>query len=166
MTKPTGLPRKPSTRIYTSPALNKIEAIGLETICDRIASGESYAAIAESIGVSHGGLHNWLSLPAHIESSVRARTVSAEAWLDKGMKVLESSLSKSGDIDPAAARAIAQECARRAAIRNPQYNERNSTQTVVGDASKPITLIKRVILQSPEPVGHIIEHAKQAKLDS
>jgi len=35
-------------------------------------------------------------------------------------------MSKSGDIDPHAARAFAQECARRASIRNPQYRERTS----------------------------------------
>ena len=44
------------------------------------------------------------------------------------MKTIESSLSKSGDVDPTAARAYAQECARRAAIRNPKYREQRGVE--------------------------------------
>ncbi|SRR5213593_2044801 len=63
-----------------------------------------------------------------IQRSARAMRQSAEAWLDRGMRVLQDALDKKGNVDPTAARAYAIECARRAAIRNPQYRERNHVE--------------------------------------
>ena len=104
-----------------------LDAIGIETICDRIGAGESQRDIVAGLGMSVMGLNRWLHANAdHALQSARARSESAEAWLDKGLAAIESSMSKSGDVDPHAARAYAQECARRAAIRNPQYRERTS----------------------------------------
>lgn len=102
-------------------------AIDIDATIDRIASGESQASIARSYNVSASTLHNYLSAtPDLIARSARARLISAEAWLDRGLAVIESSLSKSGDVDAGAARAYAQECARRAAIRNPAYRDKLS----------------------------------------
>ena len=54
--------------------------------------------------------------------------------LDKGLAVIEASFPKGlGGIDASAARAYAQECARRAAIRNPQYREKRDNTLSVPD---------------------------------
>ena len=121
-----------------SPAKEAIDLVGIDAICERIEAGETYSEIAQSIGVSVGALYSWLNEDTErYDASVRARTSSAEAWLDRGLKTIAGSLLKSGDIDPSAARAYAQECARRAAIRNPQYSERKNVE-LSGDPDRPI----------------------------
>ena len=121
---------------------------GIDVLCEAIVRGESYRTICAEYGVSIGTVYNWLNeTQATTEQSARARSLSAEAWLDKGMDVLQSSLSKSGDVDPSAARAIAQECARRAAIRNPQYRDKTETALTGADgAAITFALIERVIV--------------------
>ena len=115
-------------RQYQTEALDKLEAIGHETICGWIEDGESQAEIAERIGVSKGSLSGWLNRDKYAERSARAREMSAESWLDRGLKTLEQALDKTGGIDANAAKAYAQECARRAAIRNPRYVEKTAHQ--------------------------------------
>lgn len=94
----------------------------LEAIWSRIESGDSQAEIARDLGVVPSTLSELLNKPEHAERSARARELSAEAWLDRGLRALEEAPADSNEI--ARARAIAQECARRAAIRNPRYSEK------------------------------------------
>lgn len=107
---------------------SQLDEIGLEPICERIESGESQAEIARSIGVSPAWLSMWLNRPENAERSARAREMSAESWLDRGLEALERALQKDGNTDSTAAKAYAQECARRAAIRNPKYIEKTAHQ--------------------------------------
>jgi len=102
----------------------------LDAILSRIADGESQAEIARSLGVAPSTLSEYLNKPEHAERSARARSLSAEAWLDRGLQALTDAPADSNEI--ARARAIAQECARRAAIRNPQYSERHKHE-ISGD---------------------------------
>ena len=100
-------------------------AAQIDEIIQRIESGESYSDIARSLSVNVSTVWRWCEADDETaQRSARAREKSAESWLDRGLAVIESSLSKSGDVDPSAARAFAQECARRAAIRNPQYRDK------------------------------------------
>lgn len=98
----------------------------LEEILERIEDGESQASIAASLKVSTGALSAYLNRDGVAERSAQARQSSAEAWLDKGLQAIKDAMDKSSGLDATAARAYAQECARRAAIRNPRYNERLS----------------------------------------
>lgn len=107
-----------------SPARDKLDAIGIEAICERIKAGETQNEIAKSIGVSTGSLSMWMDNDQNLEQSARARAASAEAWLDRGLECIASALAKDGGIDASAAKAYAQECARRAAIRNPKYRDK------------------------------------------
>ena len=75
---------------------------------------------------------------------------SAEAWLDKGLAKIESSMSKSGDVDPSAARAYAQECARRAAIRNPIYKDKAQVDLHVKVTRSEAEIESRIIELSAE----------------
>lgn len=116
---------------------SQIDEIGLEAVCERIENGESQAEIAKSIGVSPSTLSAWLNLPENAERSARAREASAESWLDRGLGKLEAACDKSSGIDASAARAYAQECARRAAIRNPRYVEKTAHEHA-GPAGGPM----------------------------
>lgn len=109
---------------HQSPAKDKLEAIGIDAICERIKAGETQNEIAKSIGVSTGSLSMWMDNDQNLEQSARARAASAEAWLDRGLECIASALKKEGGIDASAAKAYAQECARRAAIRNPKYRDK------------------------------------------
>ena len=106
----------------------------LDAVLDRIMSGDSQAEIARDIGLSPARLSELLSADDEIaERSARARSISAEAWLDRGLAVIESSLKKEDGIDATAAKAYAQECARRAAIRNPTYSDKQRHEVTGAD---------------------------------
>lgn len=96
-----------------------------DDIIARILSGETYREIAGVYGVAVSMLHTWIA--GDEERCARARDAlerSAEAWLDRGLMTIGSALRRDSDIDPSAARAYAQECARRAAVRNHRYRDR------------------------------------------
>lgn len=118
---------------------SQLDEIGLEHICQRIESGDSQAEIARSLGVSPALVSMWLNKPEHAERSARAREASAESWLDRGLDVLERALDKTGTTDATAAKAYAQECARRAAIRNPKYVEKTAHQHSGGIKVQAVT---------------------------
>lgn len=119
-------------------------AIDMEDVLQRVESGESYLDIADALGISRSLLHIRLEeTPEILALSARAKEKSAEAWLDKGLAVIASSLSKNGDIDASAARAYAQECARRAAIRNPRYRDKVD-QTLSAPDGGPVRFAKEM----------------------
>lgn len=116
-----------------------LDEIGLEAICERIEGGDSQAEIARSFGVSPSRLSAWLNREDNAVRSARAREMSAESWLDRGLETLERALDKGGNTDAMAAKAYAQECARRAAIRNPKYVEKTAHQHSGGIKVQAVT---------------------------
>lgn len=117
-------------------------------IIERIYAGKSQAEIALDLGVSAGSVSMWLNRDADtIERSARARAASAEAWLDRGLQAVFDSLKRTSGIDSNAARTFAQECARRAAIRNPAYRERTGVE-ITGAKGGPVRTIATTV--SPE----------------
>jgi predicted transcriptional regulator len=113
----------------------------IDWIIEQIRSGQSQASIAKALGVSTGSVSMWLDRDADtIERSARARIASAEAWLDRGLEAVESALMRDSGVDATAARAVAQECARRAAVRNPAYREKTGVE-ITGAAGGPIRTI-------------------------
>ena len=127
-------------------------SIDIESVLERIYAGESQADIAASLGISPARLSVFLNQDEETaKRSARAREESAEGWLDKGLAVIQSALDKEGGIDAGAARAYAQECARRAAIRNPRYRESNKTE-LTGPNGGPVQIseVRRTIVD-PKP---------------
>jgi len=118
-------------------ASDKLDDVGITAISERILDGDTFGEIAESIGVSRHALADWLEKPEHKDISARAREDSAEAWLDKGLKQIKDGIYKDSGIDAGAARAYAQECARRASIRNARYREKVA---LGGDTDNPINV--------------------------
>ena len=135
---------------WLTPAKDSLEQVGIEMLCERIEAGESYRELAESLGIAVSTVHAYLCLPNNLERSERARTKSAEAWLDRGLVMIESSLSKSGDVDPSAARAYAHECARRAAVRNPVYKDKAQVDLHVKVSRSEAEIESRIIELSAE----------------
>ncbi|MGL4575570.1 MAG: hypothetical protein ACRCV9_12380 [Burkholderiaceae bacterium] len=121
------------------------DAADLEAICQRIEAGDSQAEIAASLGVSQYTLSVFLAKEENTKRSARARLASAEAWLDKGLKVIESALDKQGGIDASAAKAYEQACARRAALRNPAYRDKHD-HTLTGADGGPVETVTRIEL--------------------
>ena len=116
--------------------------INIEEALQRIEAGESQREIA-SFGVA-GTLNEHLNKPENAERSARARSISAESWLDRGLAYV---LDENTDL--ARARIVAQECARRAAIRNPAYRESSKTE-LTGANGGPVAFqaVERLIVDS------------------
>lgn len=106
-----------------------------DEILDRIMDGDSMTEIAKDIGTSKTSLLRYLTSPELADRSARAKEESAEAWLDKGLEAVRAAMDKSSGLDSNAARAYAQECARRAAIRNPRYRDSSKVE-LSGSVSK------------------------------
>lgn len=125
-----------------------IPAEALEWALEQIYEGVSQASIALQLSVSTGHLSESLNAEPWRERSARARAASAEAWLDKGLAVVEAAIYdpafKGTGMDSGAARAYAQECARRAAIRNPTYREKTGVE-LTGPAGGPIRTIAATV---------------------
>ena len=98
-------------------AAAKLDAVGLDGICERIANGESLTQIAKAVGVAVGSLCAWIGNPDVPERSSRvreARVASAEVWYDKGLDyLLDESLEVSR------ARELALHCRKKAAVLKP-----------------------------------------------
>lgn len=70
-------------------AMAKLDELGVDAFCDRIVGGESYTAIAQSIGVSVASVCNWLALDVERSARVReADRLSARTAEDKAEQVL------------------------------------------------------------------------------
>lgn len=120
-------------------SVQQLDDAGIEAICQRIEAGETQREIAASYSLDVAALNRWLhATPEKDQRTARAKVISAEAWLDRGLEAVAQALPKSGQIDASAARAYAQECARRAAIRNPAYRDGHkvevSGQVSIADA--------------------------------
>ena len=72
---------------------DRIEAFGIEAVCERLANGVTMTAIAEEIGVTIGKLSQWIS--SDEEHSARAREArihAARIWDEKALSVIEQAL--------------------------------------------------------------------------
>lgn len=142
-TSKTGRPRRPSHA-------RRLDALGIEVICQRIECGESQAEIAASLGMPPSVLNQWLH--ASDERSARTREAmqaSAEGWLDRGLAALVLA-STSEEVHRA--RAIEQHCARRAAIRNPaRYGDRRQVQHSGSMGLESLVVMSEMYESPPAP---------------
>ena len=109
-----------------------------------VEQGLTYDEIAKQMGVARSTLLGKLD-EADASAHMRARSSSAESWLDRGLMKLEEALDKESGVDSSAARAYEQACARRAALRNPAYKESKTTE-LTGPNGGPIKTVTRIEL--------------------
>lgn len=71
----------------------RIEAFGIEAVCERLANGVTMTAIAEEIGVTVGKLSQWIaSDEEHSARAREARIHAARIWDEKALSVIEQAL--------------------------------------------------------------------------
>jgi len=109
-----------------------------------VEQGLTYDEIAKQMGVARSTLLGKLD-EADASAHANARSSSAESWLDRGLMKLEEALDKESGVDSSAARAYEQACARRAALRNPQYREKQQHEHSGKDGA-PIETVTKVVL--------------------
>ena len=76
-------------------AIARLDAEGIDNICDRIVGGQTYTEIAEDLGVSIGAFIAWIASEG--ERSVRAREAriqAAQSWDDKAEKIIADAKSQ------------------------------------------------------------------------
>lgn len=69
----------------------KLDELGDDAFFARVANGESYTRIAESLGIRHHSIEQWIA--ASDSRSARAlevRTATGKVWDEKAERVLES----------------------------------------------------------------------------
>ena len=92
-------------------------------ICSRMIQGESISEIAADLGVNVETMRGFCSRPENEQLFARAKQLSAEAWLERGLKYALTSPRDPVEIQRA--RLLEQHCARRAALYDPAgYSER------------------------------------------
>ena len=71
-------------------AKEKLNALGVDGICEFISEGLTLTAIAQQIGVSIGSLIGWIEAEPERSARVReARSASARIWDEKAVEVIE-----------------------------------------------------------------------------
>ncbi|MBK8772451.1 MAG: hypothetical protein IPM06_18790, partial [Rhizobiales bacterium] len=81
-------------------AAQRLDAIGIDAICERLTAGESQKAIANSLGIWASHFAEWLAADEERSARAReARTISARHWDDQAESVLlEADEDKPGSI--------------------------------------------------------------------
>lgn len=72
---------------------DRIEAFGIEAVCERLSNGMTMTALAEEIGVTVGKLSQWIaSDEEHSARAREARIHAARIWDEKALSVVEQAL--------------------------------------------------------------------------
>jgi hypothetical protein len=139
------------------PARIPLEREGIESLCGRIRAGETMRKISSSLNIDVAALHRYLRAPENTLATDMALRDSAEALLDCGLQTLIDAAGKD-NAEVTRAKAIAQEYARRAAIRNPRYSDRQNVE-LSGPDGGPITSQAAVVVYVPHNGrdGNIVE---------
>jgi hypothetical protein len=131
----------------------KLAALGIDVICERMAGGESQRSIARSAGVSIASLCQWFAACSKRSARAReGRAQSAMHWDEEADTVL-----RNADVDTPGAVAIARERAShfrwRARVYNPRdYGERT---IVAGDAENPVHVVSKFVADADDLVKKI-----------
>lgn len=111
-------------------AIAKLDALGLDEFCARVADGHSYRAIGRSIGVGASAIIDWLAVDS--ERSARAhaaRVLASQSFDEMAEEVLLTGKNphdaNAATLDPQTRREIAAHYRWRARVVNPRvYGEK------------------------------------------
>jgi hypothetical protein len=76
-----------------TPAQDKLNAIGIEVICERIANCETFREITKDVGVGLGVFSGWLI--KHSEQYARAMELRADKMADDILQIADDGLNDS-----------------------------------------------------------------------
>lgn len=104
----------------------KLDALGIDGMCERLRDGKSYREISEEIGVSKASVANWIAAkPERSARAQEARRISAQEEDERALKVLEDLPSDPTSGQVSKAREIAAHRRWRAKVRDPEnYGDR------------------------------------------
>jgi len=125
-----------------------LNAFGLESLCDRLVSGETQTAICKSLGITKGSLSRWVSLDAERQARVHeARIEAAAAFDDLAEEAIKKARGKDGI---AKARELAHHYRWRASKANPrEYGEKlqvDQTSTIINLSDEEIERRRQKII--------------------
>jgi hypothetical protein len=154
----------------TTPALDKINAVGLDQLCDWFADGRSQTDIARELGINQSHLSHWIAADPTRSARVNmcrelgAEVYEEQAWAELDIKAemyanpqLASSLVQ-------LARERAQSCWRRASVRSPKYSDKRTSEVNVNVrhdiASIPTIELERMVqtLHLDNDTGEVSDH--------
>ena len=118
-------------------ASDKLDAFGVDAVCEAIGDAKSMTAIAQEIGVSIGSLLTWIEADTERSARVReSRAVMARYWDEKSEKVLEEAPDEFG---LKKAKELSHHYRWRASKIAPRdYGDR---MTLAGDKENPLTTV-------------------------
>jgi hypothetical protein len=77
------MPQEPIVR-------DKLDALGIDALCDRIASGVSLTALAESLEISRYAMSSWIAADETRSARAReARIIAASAYADLALAAIK-----------------------------------------------------------------------------
>jgi hypothetical protein len=102
-------------------ALGKLDKLGIDEFCDRIASGDSYTEIGRELEISTATISNWLAIDP--ERAARAREANIESARISEEQAFQILSDPKMPVDRA--RELASHLRWRARVRNPrQYGDK------------------------------------------
>ena len=142
-------------------ARNKIEAAGIDWVLEQLEHGKGRSEIAAELGVSNGGLSEWLRADDDRSARVDAALIAgAEAYENQAVSVLRETYAKleeAGTPHPHAsplaslAKELAQAAWRQAAVRDPRrYNSSRTEITGAGGGPLQVQAVPARALTSAE----------------
>lgn len=77
-----------------TPAMDRLDAVGVDAVCEEIANGQTMTAIAERVQVSIGSLIAWISADSERSARTReARVSAARFWDEKAETRLDEAVT-------------------------------------------------------------------------
>jgi hypothetical protein len=130
------MPQEPIVR-------DKLNALGIDALCDRIASGVSLTALAESLEISRYAMSSWIAADENRSARAReARIIAASAYADLALAAIKD--APANPIELSRARELASHYRWQASKASPQeYGDKVET-THKGEMQ--ITAIERRIV--------------------
>jgi transposase-like protein len=126
----------------------KLDEIGIDAICARIAATESQRAIARSLGVDDTTMWQWLNAtPERAARARAARELSAYTCDELALDALHSIPDDATPAMIARQREIASHQRWRAKTRNKQFSDKVTAEHA-GSVAVAVTAIERVIVDT------------------
>ena len=127
----------------------RIEAFGIEAVCERLSNGVTMTALAEEIGVTVGKLSQWIaSDEEHSARAREARIHAARIWDEKALSVVEQALDP---FELARAKELAHHYRWRASKTAPKEYGDKVTQEHTGANGGAIQVASTVTFVRPAP---------------
>jgi hypothetical protein len=106
-------------------AQDKLDAIGIDAICERISGGETLTHLSQDIGVGVARLITWLGTPERSARANEARRLAAQVWDE----MAEGTLLSASPEDISVARELAHHYRWRASKMAPRtYGDRHEVE--------------------------------------